>query len=451
MIYFIALMPTSKTPVHAPRQNVRSQFASTPRFVLSQRAVGQPKRAGDSDSILSEEDAEPFPVRVTQTAAPVQTSSRKDVIEDPRSELDHEWGRYEAPADETRAENIPSSPPVDVAELDAELEALFGPTKPRAKRRRISLHQATPVSQARKPRDLIESSPPEPRFPEAEPPSPSLPYRTTPSRAPRHPATPVTAKQTTRNLPRFLVPSPSYPPSSTQSQQPFRPLAATPGPTTRKPVFVLPRSPSPEQDDQNDIPTPFSPSSHALRGRGRQRSSAPSYLPGGMAAEVRSWILEMGTKREQQLLAVRDNRNGAGPSSVDLQQKYSLVVRISNVRQHALGSCGLLAFVRGQDEPSLEHMESGDGEDAPQKTRNALLLGPPRLRPGELRTSAHVPSLQAGNVVGVFRGLVWEVDSELDSGVAPEYERALQHESARCPGLGRWLVGMEWEVISSSD
>ncbi|KAL2810380.1 hypothetical protein BJX63DRAFT_423096 [Aspergillus granulosus] len=445
-------MPPSRTPAHAtPRQNARPQFASTPRFFLSQRSVGQHKRAENRDLILSEDDADSIHLIPTQTA-PRGPTSRKDVIEDINSELGQEQDAYEQPVNSTQAANLPSSPSVDVAELDAEIDELFGPTRSRAKRRRISVDLEAPIiqTQTRKPRDLIQSSSPGPSFSAAEPPSPSLPYRTTPI-PPRNPATPATAKPSARSFPRFLVPSVLNPPLSTQSQPRVRPLAATPGPTARKPTFVLPRSPSPEQEDPNGIPTPFSPSSRALRRKRCQRSSAPNYLSGGMAAEVRSWILEMGTKREHRIQAVRDARNGGDPSSVDLQS-YSLVVRITSLHRSALGSCGPLTFIQGQEVLALQQMETVDGRDTPQRIRNVLLLGAPRTGPDQLHTSASTSGSgpRVGDVVGVHRGLVWEIDMETDTTAMPEQEQILRRESDRAPVSGRWLVGMEWEVISSS-
>ncbi|KAJ0416799.1 hypothetical protein BJY00DRAFT_290875 [Aspergillus carlsbadensis] len=442
-------MPSSRTPAQPPRHNARPQFASTPRFLFSQRSVVQHKRHENSDSILSEDDANTSHLVLTQPA-PRGSTRRKDVIEDISiedisSELGQGPDTYEQPVDGNQTAGVPSSPPMDVPALGAGLDTLFGPPRPRAKRRRTSIDLATPTTQTqtKKPRDFIQSSSPEPSFPVAEPPSPSLPYQTAPT-TPRHPATPTTVTQSAQAFPRFRVPSSSHPLPSTQTQQQVRPVAGTPGPATRKPAFVLPRSPSPEQEGPNGIPTPFSPSSHALHRIGRQRSSVPTYLPGGMAAEVRSWILETGTRREQQIQAIRDTRASDDSSPVDLQ-RYSLVIRITSVRQSALGSCGPLAFIQGHEVLSFEQ-ESADGGSAPQ--RNVLLLGAPRSRPGELRTStsARVPSLQARDVVGIYRGLVWEIGVEPNTTLAPEQEQVLRRE---VPELGRWLVGMEWEVVSS--
>lgn len=349
-------------------------------------------------------------------------SRRKEVIEDSGSDLDLEGDSHQKPDNGVEPGGTPVSPLPDMIEVDAEIEALFGPTSNHPKRRRIS-DLTMSATQRRKPHDTIETSSPEPLPFATDPPSPSLPFRATPRKTPRPPATPTTGKPSARGHPRFLI--------SSSSQAP------------PKPKFSLPRSPSPEPaDNSNAIPTPFSPSSRTLGRRGRQRSSDPSYLPGGMAAEVRSWVLEMGTKREQQVQATLGRRNEADSYSIN-SNRYSLMLRISNVHQSALSSCGPLAFLQGQDMASPE-----DSDPANDVTKNVLLMGPPRLHPGEMRTSFRVPSLQAGDVVGVLRGLVWELGAESDARLILDHEQILHRESERSPGLGRWLVGMEWEVIS---
>ncbi|KAL5050514.1 hypothetical protein BDW71DRAFT_174083 [Aspergillus fruticulosus] len=468
-------MPSSRTPRAPPRQIARPQFASTPRFLFPQRAASQRKELGNNNSILPGDEADLLAKpRPTPTPARDSAPRRKDVIEDSGSDLDLEQAfNHESQIGVANLrEDIPSSPPPNTTEVDADIQVLFGPTKHRSKRRRVpvsvSATLATSEIQKRRPYDAIETSSPE-RSPYGstsatnsalnhEPPSPSLPYHTTPQslRTPQPqpaaagpaPATPATAKPSVRSYPRFLISSASQPPP--------------------KPTFVLPRSPSPDQTDDpgsNAIPTPFSPSSHALRRRGRQRLSAHSYLPGGMASEVRSWVLEMGTKREQQMQTASGfRRTNVDVSSVD-PSRYSYMLRISAVRQSALGSCGPLAFIQGRAAAAASVFSEGPMYDTGLKTdtagndmRNVLLMGAPRLRAGELRPSSRVPSLQAGDVVGVLRGLVWEIPG-VESGmvsvplpVEHEHERILRAESERFPGsgLGRWLVGMEWEVISSA-
>ncbi|KAL5343388.1 hypothetical protein BJX70DRAFT_167593 [Aspergillus crustosus] len=450
-------MPSSRTPLRAPSgRNARSQFASTPRFLLSQRAVARRVETDKIDSILSEDGAERVDFQTSRSASTAPRAlapRRKDVIEDPSSELDHGDESHQQPdnGNGTGSDDIPSSPPPAMADMEAEIEALFGPARHPSKRRRVSLNQSTPVLQKRKQHDFIQtSSPDHPPFPstadldldldpesntEMGPPSPSLPLRTTPQKTPR-PSTPATTRpSSTRTHPRFLISSTARPPP--------------------KPTFVLPRSPSPDPtDDPNAIPTPFSPSSRALRRRGRQRSSAPGYIPGGIASEVRSWILEMGTKREQQMhVAATLERRGEAEveTGVVNAPKYEFTLRIRDIRQTALGSCGALAFIRGHD---IGPSEDGDSADD-QGSRHVLLLGPPRARQGKLRTTSNrVPDLHAGDVIGVFQGLVWEVgvgaESDGSGSPVPDHEEILRRESEQSSDLRRWFVGMEWEVISSA-
>ncbi|KAL4808864.1 hypothetical protein BDV18DRAFT_90904 [Aspergillus unguis] len=462
-------MPPSRAPLRAPpRQNARPQFASTPRFLFSQRVpVTQYQKTGDDDSITTEDEpAHNSTSRQARTPArdAALTSRQKEVIEDSGSDPEQDWDTHQRLNDVGIQESIFDSPlTVGMTEMDAEMEELFGPTRHRDKRRRVSVSGAntslaTPDAkrEERKLQESIESFPPGPSLlsstasPIADPPSPSLPYRSPPQSKshrtprPRPPATPATGsvpgKPTIRNYPRFLVSSASQAPP--------------------KPTFVLPRSPSPDQDQAegvniDTIPTPFSPSSHALRRRGRQRSSAQSYLPGGMAAEVRSWVLEMGSKREQQMRMQMQATRSAGYLNDKGPSRYSLILRISDVRQSALGSCGPLAFLRGHSTDMA--FEESLNSDYPSEDviRNVLLMGAPLLRPGELRTSSRVPGLRTGDVVGVVRGLVWDLDlgDDADSVSLSGHEREVRTELERHQGLGSslgaWLVGMEWEILSS--
>ncbi|CBF77211.1 hypothetical protein AN4582.2 [Aspergillus nidulans FGSC A4] len=467
-------MPPSRTPRALPRQTARPQFASTPRFLFTQRASSQRKEPGNNDYTLLKDDVDVISnLHPTPTPARETISRQKEVIEDSSSDLELEQDYNQTPKNDTSGllEDIPSSPPPDTTEVDAEFEELFGPKRHPSKRRRASIPESTtlgtPKVQKRRPYDDIETSSPV-TSPYGwtfaanaalnhEPPSPSLPHRTTPRNLrtslpqPLAPtpasATPATAKPSVHSYSRFLVSSASRPPP--------------------KPTFVLPRPSSPEQTGDLGpyaIPTPFSPSSHPLRRRGRQRSPAPSYLPGGMASEVRSWILEMGTKREQQMqMASGRGHTSANVCSAD-PSKYSYVLRISDVRQSALGSCGPLAFIRGQvvattsvsSENSM-HDSGLETNGAGTDTRNVLLMGAPRLHASELRPSSGVPSLQAGNLVGILRWLVWEIPgmqackSSVSLPAEHRHEQIWGDESERSSELefGGWLVGMEWEIIQS--
>jgi hypothetical protein len=200
------------------------------------------------------------------------------------------------------------------------------------------------------------------------------------------------------------------------------------------------------------IPTPFSPSSHALRRRGRPRSSTANYLPGGMASDVRSWILEMGTKSEQiQKSLNASSREHQAQVPPDLSQ-YFLVLRILDVRQSALGSSGPVAYIRG-----VQVTGPDESEHSTSRSRKLLLLGPPR--PASLQSSrarTQIPELRTGHLVGVCRSLVWEVglqQAHLDSNV-PSEETQENEELVSSLGCDtstkhpeKWLVGMEWELI----
>ncbi|KAE8398058.1 hypothetical protein BDV37DRAFT_41302 [Aspergillus pseudonomiae] len=461
-------VPSSRRPNSSARPNTGPQFASTPRFVLSQQTPRSAAQVHGKDNLTDgDESSQSTPVANIRAATRDQdirpTQRQKETIEDSDDELDYNGGTHRAfPDDITGSPDLDSSPPGDAGELEAEFEALFGPTTTRTKRRRASLDHETPFTQRRKhDDDIIQTSSPEGPSPtkdrtQQQFQTPNqiypdiIPQRTTTT--PQH-STPATIKPSQRNNPRFMS-SASQAFSSTQPQpQPSsRPLPfATPGPTSpkRKPAFVLPRSPSPSQaaEDPSAIPTPFSPSSHTLRGRGRHRSAAPSYLPGGMAAEVRSWILEMSTKREQMHMNHR-NRTGAGP---DLQ-KYFLVIRIADVRQSALASSGPLAFVRGKPVTSLDDDEDASGNREGSEMRSILLLGAPRSQPAGLSSqypdASRVPGLVRGNLVGVHRGLVWELDLEdrLSGYDIPSEPDSDGHGQSRT--TTKWLVCMEWDLIS---
>lgn len=83
------------------------------------------------------------------------------------------------------------------------------------------------------------------------------------------------------------------------------------------------------------------------------------------------------------------------------------------------------------------------------QTKNVLLLGPPRQQKSR-HSATHIPDLEPGDVVGVFRGLAWEVDL---GEPAPALEVGLdldglsQSDRSYMQSAGKWHVGMEWELI----
>ncbi|KAB8071651.1 hypothetical protein BDV29DRAFT_14007 [Aspergillus leporis] len=466
-------MPPFSTPFRVPPSSARPstghQFASTPRFILSQQTPGSATQAQDDEDSIDAESPQSTPVATTRIATREQgtksTHRQKEVIKDSDDDLSNSEVTHRVSPEYTTGDAEPnSSPSGDTRELEAEFEALFGPTTSRQKRR-ASFATETPLPQRRKRDDdlVIQTSSPEAPSPTKDrgpPPNhtrrETIPQRTvsaTTTPTPRH-SKPGSIKPSFRNHPRFVI-STSQALSSSQPQSTARPPppSTTPAPTSppsrRKPTFVLPRSPSPGEDP-SALPTPFSPSSHTLRRRGRARSSAPSYIPGGMAAEVRSWILEMGTKREQMQMS----RAGTGTAIPDLQ-KYFLVVRITNAHQSAIGSSGPLAFIQGQHVTSLGDDDEGH---ASAQRRNVLLLGSPRSRPAgsssQYPTGSYTPELLPGNLVGVYRGLVWELNLTDTAFQGALQNIASDHDGILSCGeqtepITKWLVGMEWEVISS--
>lgn len=299
----------------------------------------------------------------------------------------------------------------------------------------------TPVQPRRKPPTdmIVSSSPPSPAG------SPAIEanlYTPGPSRlmaTPMKVSTPNTQPPSTlRSQPRFVLSATDAHPQSSQlplSGSRSHLQSSTPNPT-RKPAFVLPRPPSPSQVDNSAaaIPTPFSPSSRILGRRGRPRDGGTAYFAGGMAAEVRSWILDMGAKRDQANMTSLSSR--PAPDVHD----YALAVKVASVRQTALTSSGPLAFVRGYPVLTLSEETQGPADSEP--TKNVVLFGSPRARPTASPTEqvirSRAPDLQSGSIIGVCRGLVWEIELS-DLGL----EGAVETASA-----GKWLVGMEWDLIS---
>lgn len=144
-----------------------------------------------------------------------------------------------------------------------------------------------------------------------------------------------------------------------------------------------------------------------------------------MAAEVRSWILETGAKREQ-------------PAATP-DPSYLFTARVETVWQSRLGSAGPVAFVAAR-------CVSLSGEEAAvAESRNILLFGAPRAK-AELSTEG-VQELRTGSLVGVHRGLVWEIelDSPDDENNGGSGSRASREGGSA--EMERWTVCMEWDLI----
>ncbi|GKZ32691.1 hypothetical protein AbraIFM66950_002290 [Aspergillus brasiliensis] len=445
-------MPPVATPFRASsRRSAGPQFASTPRFFLSQTPASS-KASQEVDSIDQDDFSYATPApsarNIKRVREQVPTPRPKELIED----SDH-------PDDGApNAGELQSSSPPEIGELDAAFDEVFGSIRDRQKRRRVSGNNGTddtPSVQRRRPADRILTSSPDPPG-AADESTPSIQFHTPKQTRPEsgfrkpmrpaetpHPVTPASIQHSSLQPRRFVLPASQLPPSS----QAIPPSTATSVPSSqrRTPAFVLPRSPSPQEDDPTGIPTPFSPSSRALRRRGRHRSAALNYVPGGMAAEVRSWILEMGAKREQQQTSPSSYRT-TNPYPLDL---YAIAIRITSARQSVLPSCGALAFVQGHP---VDSSESNDTDTQPQtQIKNVLLLGPPRQQKSR-NAATQIPDLKPGDVVGVFRGLAWEVElgEHKDvpvSGADFDLKDLSPSDRLHLQSAGKWHIGMEWELI----
>ena len=414
-----------------------------------------------------------------QPAAQNATSARRqrDVIEDSDDAADIADVRIggkdvdELPDDaiDSTSQEEPEAPGF----LDAEFDALFAPVRDGNKRRRVE--ETTPFTRSNLPRvDPISSSPPGTPNPPADPldlRDRSEPSTTTwatgiqrtpaPSARPLVPATstPSNIKTPFRSRPRFMLSSTAKPPSS-QSTPKFKPdTQGISPPERRKPAFVLPRSPSPNPDAEG-IPAPFSPSSRTLRRRGRNRAGVSNYVPGGMAAEVRGWILEMGTKRDQLPKPpwAQASDLQAADASLENLDSYLLTARVIDVSQSALSGCGPIAFI--QAEVLSRNQVQGKPADS---SLNVLVMGPPRSKSAVRHIPSHfdgtiTPHLRRGDVVGIHRGLNWDLELRNHFFQPPTPAQAAG-QAPECGPSGDgghpeakegWLVAMEWDIIETT-
>ncbi|KAJ5970824.1 uncharacterized protein N7479_000742 [Penicillium vulpinum] len=471
--------PATPSPFRLSRRNPSTrrsgpQFAPTPRFLLSQSAT----QKEDDDLDVIDDDGPSSTRKVARNPPATQSLPRsrqqRDVIEDSDDAAkiaDIRIGGRDA--DEITGDAIESTPPEEPETpgiLDAEFDALFAPVRDGNKRRRVE--GATPFGRSNLTQiDPILSSPPETANPTTDP--LDLPDQSTttwdmgtqrtpaPSARQFAPATstPGNIKTPFRGRPRFTLSSTAKPPSS-QSAPKFKlnTLGISP-PERRKPAFVLPRSPSPNPDTE-EIPAPFSPSSRTLNRRSRNRPGVSNYIPGGMAAEVRGWILEMGTKREQVPMPplARASDLQAVDASLEKLKAYLLTARVINVSQSTLGGCGPLAFLQAE-------VLSGDylqGKN-PNAALNIMIMGLSRSKSVVRQNPSHsdapvTPNLRKGDIVGIYRGLNWSLElgnhfwDHQTPGQISDYvsECGLSENDGQPETKEGWLIAMEWDLVETA-
>lgn len=445
------------------RRAAGPQFANSPRFLLSQTTLQ--KRCDDLE--IEDDDVPPSTAPVACTPAQPHSQApprrqRETIDDSDDGDMTRNTAVRGSGATEVIDDAIDSTPPREPETpgfLDTEFDVLFAPVRDSNKRRRLSGGNITLEEKLGRKSDTLPSSPPNiqqdvPWTPAPRPMPSAGPMNTgiqaTPSASTRSIppglATPGSTKTPFRSKPRFMLAK-----KQSKPQTPFKadtPAASQPAspPGRRKPAFVLPRSPSPDATT-DDIPAPFSPSSRTLHRRGR-RSGVPGYTPGGMAAEVRSWILEVGSKREH-VVPQKLNADAARISE-DLSG-YLVAARVVRARQTVLSSSGALAFVQA------EPVSRPTNEESETKILNVIAMGPSRSKPDTCQFPTHTngartASIRVGDLVGIHRGLAWEVELGQFQGFSRAH--GLQslpsgqddHENRK----QRWLVAMEWDLIPTA-
>lgn len=205
-----------------------------------------------------------------------------------------------------------------------------------------------------------------------------------------------------KSPPRYVV-SANYTPAAPNASSPS---ASAPSYGRKKPIFVLPRSPSPDAEnassDPSQPPAAFSPTLlKGLHRRGRPASSntAARYVPGGLAEQLRDWILEKGVEREQTLHHQSRRNNEA----YDM-----LTARIDSCRNAYLKSSGDVIMAQATQISTGNGEEQGDTQQ-----KEILLLGASSSRASSNFRPTSGTILKAGDMIGIRAGLTWEIKLDI--------------------------------------
>lgn len=436
--------------------------------------------------------------RAPTSTSPIQKLERSETIEDSDEE---ELLSFTRSGSERIRRRYDSEAPQDIQRTGSPENEIFLPTPGRSKRRRLSSKVADAAVRTRQPKVTEEESIDSSSSSKASPPCAANEYK--PIEIPSRPGldifkqnfslhnheipvaharirdsrteTPAvpsggSSKTAFQNQPRFVL-STSTPTTKYHDGSDVSSIINIDPPTTpprRKPNFIL-QHPSPNDNSLLDFesppPAPFSPSSRTLQRRGRPRAMASNYKPGGNADEVRNWILEMAAKREQSRLTQRRNQS----PNLAQPDKYLLTIKINDLA-HGLLHSGPVTLIRGCVIDSYEDNSIVCSPTTfpaplerfqPPKERNILLLGQPTSHSNSavrrLSFSTDIP--QASDVIGIFRGLTWEIElsqSDLNDPIHLEnmdiismdvdvVTRAGYHHEDR--QKEKWLVAAEWDLI----
>jgi hypothetical protein len=166
-----------------------------------------------------------------------------------------------------------------------------------------------------------------------------------------------------------------------------------------------------------------------------------------MAAEVRSWILEMGSKRD----AI--SASTLQPSQASDTKRYLLTARVIHANRAVLSSSGPLAFI--QAEKITDRSQSGDEREI----IHIMTMGLPRSKPPSRGTEPRAETSQAvihtGDLLGIHRGLAWNLElrgfQQLSSLPCPvEVPGSLSFGSgASSSSKKEWLIAMEWDILEA--
>ncbi|EPS26783.1 hypothetical protein PDE_01722 [Penicillium oxalicum 114-2] len=455
---------------YPPSRRSGPQFANSPRFLLSQSTPhrGDIDIVDDETALLS--TASPTNDVVVQLiSSTTQSRRQRESIDDSE---DDKWLDNVDPREKGESglatDQIESSPPFNsqTPGYDDARDAgtRFASAGDGNKRVRLSMQGVPPPASVGDDLDGAPSPSPEVQVPiphAMRTPGPRIPQRpavtqdgsvgglrATPDThgRPRPPVveTPGNNTQTPfRNRPRFMLSS-----QKPRSSQPVL-LAESPSATQssslerRKPTFVLPRSPSPKHTE-DDIPAPFSPSSKSLHRRGKNRSGLMGYVPGGMAAEVRSWILETGSRHEQ--VGSNQSLDMSSRQSAELHC-FLVAARVLEVRPAVLSGSGALSFIRAEKVAVLSNEDTLNNEYF-----NIVLMGPPRSKKRVVqppsRDGESSDTISPGDLLGVQRGLSWYVTlAEYQALYAASGVLDPMAQVRRPTESEEWLVSMQWELV----